>query len=240
MATTEDACWALRGEAIVGFVRRPRRLVPLPTGLKRLPGPAIVVAQQFKDSPVGAFRTLAIGEPARLGARPGYYYGLAVLDNPEARRAGRQYWGYPYELGRLTWSSDADARIVTWEERSITITAEVRGKRLPLMWNTRSLQHRRDGPVIVPSRLRALARRSRVIVETSEQDPLAAIAGPHPGAILDGLLLRRNPARRPLGMFSTLRAPLRAPEPGIISMDGTHVSHSRRAEQPNLRVHTSA
>lgn len=235
MATTEDACWVLRGEAIIGLVRRPRRLVPLPTGLHRLPGPALIVGQRFNDSPAGPFCTLAIGEPARLGARPGYYFGLAVLDNPEARRAGRQYWGYPYELGRLTWSSDAEARSITWEERDITVTAEVLGARWPLLWSSRSLQHRRDGAVIVPSRLRALARRSRIIVETLDSDPLSAIAGPHPGVVLDGLLLRRNPARRPLGTFSTLRAPLRAPEPGIIGMDPMPAARGSHAHQVQSR-----
>lgn len=219
MATTDDACWVLRGEAFVGLSRRPRRLFPLPTGLQRAPGPALIVAESFDESPVGPYKCIRIGEPARLGARPGFYFGLAVLDSQEARRVGRQYWGYPYELGHIGWSNAGAMRRCTWDERGIELMAPLTKMRLPLIGTVKGVQRRLDGPVVVPSFVRAVARPTRLEIACNADDPLAVIAGEHRGLVLDGLAVRRNPARRAQGVFSTLRAPLRAPEPGILGLD---------------------
>jgi len=222
---TDEAQWALLGEAIVAIVpRRHRRLMPLPPGLRRMPGPAVVLAERFVDSPVGPYCSLAVGEPVRLGLRPGYYFGTSVVNVPDARRAGRQYWGFPSELGTLHWSIDDTERRMVWEERGFEVRTEVRDRALPVLLPLRTVQRRTDGPVVVPSRLRAMVRRARVDVGLSDADPFGVLSGSHRGFYLSGMLLRRRGARRALGWFSTFRAPFRAPEPGIIGM--------ARASQP--------
>jgi hypothetical protein len=48
-------------------------------------------------------------------------------------------------------------------------------------------------------------------------DALAPLAGPHRGLLLSGMRFVVDPARLPAGLTSTFRAPLRAPEPALIS-----------------------
>ena len=215
---TDQGSWALLGEAVVGFSSRPRRLVGLPRGIHRMPGPAVILAEKFLDSPVGPYLSLSIGEPARIGAHVGIYFGTSVVDNSHARRAGRQYWGYPHELGALRWISEGAQRGIAWDERGIEVRAEVLGRPMPFLVPVRTMQRRSDGPVVIPGRMRAMARRSRVSFASPEDDPFAVINGFHRGVALSGLIVRRNGARRPLGLFSTLNVPHRAPEPGVIGM----------------------
>src|SRR4051812_2677622 len=66
-----DAPWALVGECMVAVVSgrargHNRGRAELPLGVSRLPGPALVVAMRYTDSPVGPFLELAVAEPARL------------------------------------------------------------------------------------------------------------------------------------------------------------------------------
>src|SRR3954471_15923865 len=124
-----DAPWALVGECMVAVVAgrsRPRRerAGTWPAGVTRLPGPAVLVAMRYTDSPVGPFLELVVAEPARLGLRPGLCVTTSVVSVPGARVGGRLGWGFPRELGRLTWASDADWRRLGWEDRGI----EVRGR----------------------------------------------------------------------------------------------------------------
>src|SRR5215210_5409004 len=66
------APWALRGESVAGLVSGGRRaLAQLPWGLESLPGPCLVAGLCYSDSPVGPYLELAVGQPARLGMRPG-------------------------------------------------------------------------------------------------------------------------------------------------------------------------
>lgn len=213
-----EAHWALLGEGIVALARqRPESLHPLPPGLHRIPGPIAILAERFIDSPVGPFLSLSVGEPVRLGLRPGYFFGTTVLNSPNARRVGRQYWGFPHELGTLHWNTRNGCRKLEWEDRGIDVTAEVKGRPLPVLLPLRSVQQRSDGPVIVPTRLRSLVRRSRVELTVADStDPLASIAGRHMGFVLSGMVIHRNAARRAFGWFATLRAPLRSAEPGVI------------------------
>ncbi len=221
MTLEAGGSWALLGEGIVAVVRRRSvRRMPLPKGLHRMPGPVLVVGERFVDSPVGPFLSLRVGEPARMGLRLGWYFGTSVVNNADARKLGRQYWGFPHELGTLRWNSEANTRSLTWEERGIQLEAEVAGRGLPILCSVRTLQHRTDGPVVIPSRLRALARRSTVALSFGPDDPLAGLGGSHFGFTLSGLLIRRHSARVGFGLFSTLRAPLRGPDPGVVGMTG--------------------
>jgi hypothetical protein len=64
---------------------------------------------------------------------------------------------------------------------------------------------------------------ARVDVEIPVDDPLAALAGRHRGLMVSGMRLVMSPARRPVGLTATLRAPLRAPEPALTwGSQGTH------------------
>ncbi|MGH9284782.1 MAG: hypothetical protein ACRD0M_03780, partial [Acidimicrobiales bacterium] len=76
MADATLAPWALAGEAVVGWVARCGALAPaLPAPLRPLPGPVLVVASHYADSPVGPFLELAVGWPGRLGLRAGLHLG---------------------------------------------------------------------------------------------------------------------------------------------------------------------
>src|SRR5437868_3497721 len=101
MSSVPDAQWVLSGEAVVAYCRRPHRragLPVLPHGIRSLPGPLAIVVQNVVDSPVGPFVSLAIGEPVRLGLRPGYFFGLSAVNNADVRRLGQLQWGFPHEL----------------------------------------------------------------------------------------------------------------------------------------------
>ena len=79
------------------------------------------------------------------------------------------------------------------------------------------MQRRTDGPVVVPGRLRGLARYAHVDVDIPDDDALSALAGRHHGLTVDGMRFVVRPARSPVGWTSTLRAPLHAPEPALSS-----------------------
>src|SRR4051812_42511057 len=121
-----DAPWALVGECLVALVSgraRPRSPGGLPVGVSRLPGPALVVAMRYTDSPVGPFLELAVAEPARLGLRPGLCVTTSVVSASPARVGGRLGWGFPRELGRLTWGRDGDGASLRWEDRGLEVRA---------------------------------------------------------------------------------------------------------------------
>ncbi|MGH9223221.1 MAG: acetoacetate decarboxylase family protein [Acidimicrobiales bacterium] len=211
--TAPHAPWFLTGECVVVWARW--RSGELPAELAVLPGPAVVTASRFDHSPVGPYRELAVGEPARLGARPGVCITTMVVDSPDSRLGGRVNWGFPKELGTLHWESDGEERSLTWEERTVRVRAVPSGPAMPVVLPMRALQRRADGMVVVPGRLRGRARVARVEVEAVEGDALAGLAGAHRGLLVAGLHLKVDPARHPMGLTATFRAPLRAPEPAL-------------------------
>ena len=219
MVDSSEGSWALLGEAIIAFSRRPsrRRLGALPAGIRRVPGPQIILVENFVDSPVGPFTVLTLAEPAMSGLRLGWHATTTVVNNGDARRVMRQRWGFPVELGVLRWSSDAGHRNLYWDEREIHVAADVRGRPMPFTLPLRMLQRRSDGPVTIPTRLKALVRFTKVECSLPLDDPLAAMNGRHLGLTLANLVVRRAPARRRRGMGG-LRAPARAPEPGLAGM----------------------
>ena len=65
---------------------------------------------------------------------------------------------------------------------------------------------------------------ARVEVSVPSDDPLSGLAGHHRGLLVAGLRLVVSPARRPVGLTTTLRAPLRAPEPALTwGRQGHHI-----------------
>jgi acetoacetate decarboxylase len=187
----------------------------LPDGLHRLPGPCTITAARYDDSPVGPYRELAVGQPAHLGARPGLCITTMAVTSVDSRLGGRVNWGFPKELGTLVWLDEGDGRVLRWEERDIVVRATPVGPPLPVLLPLRALQRRADGVVSVHGHAKGRGRVARVEVEVPEDDPLAGLAGRHRGLIVAGMRLVVNPARRPVGLTATLRAPLRAPEPAL-------------------------
>ena len=208
-----------------------RALGQLPWGLEPLPGPCLVAALRYSGSPVGSYMELVVGQPARLGLRPGWCITTMVVDSSESRVGGRLNWGFPKELGHLTWSTDGPDRELRWTDRDIVVRGRVGRLPLPFLVPVRTLQRRGDGPVVVPGRLRGLASLTPVHIEVPAADPMASLAGRHPGLHVAGLRLIIHPARQPVGVRSTLRAPLRAPEPAPLLASNARIPGPGRLAQ---------
>ena len=211
------APWTLGGESIVCLARGGGLVGPMPEGVRRIAGPCLVVAARYTGSPVGPYLELAVGEPARLGTRIGWCFTTMVVDSAESRIGGRASWGFPKELGTLVWSRDGALRSMRWVERDVTVSAVASRVRLPAMVPVRALQRRADGPVVVPGRLRGLARVARVSVSAPPSDAFSSLGGSHLGVVVDSMRFVVRPARHPFGLTSSLRAPLHAPEPALSS-----------------------
>jgi hypothetical protein len=209
------APWLLGGESLLALasVKQPRG--EMPEGLRRAPGPCSITAARYDESPVGPYRELAIGEPAHLGARLGLCITTMVVTSVDSRLGGRVNWGFPKEMGTLVWLDEGEDRVLRWEERDIVVRASPVGPPLPVLLPLRALQRRADGLVSIRGHARGRGRVARVDVEVPEEDPLAGLAGRHRGLMIAGMRLVMNPARRPVGLTATLRAPLRAPEPAL-------------------------
>jgi hypothetical protein len=205
----------LRGEVVVAWVGGRASASVLPGGVQRMPGPAFVFGVRYTDSPIGPFLELGVAEPARLGLRPGLCVTALVVSDPAAKVGLRCNWGYPAEVGQLTWAADADERVLRWEDRGIELRTRATGPRLPAFVGMRSVQRRGDGPVLVPRRLTAVLRIAHGAVTVPDGDPLAWTAGPHGAVVLAAARIVVRPARHPLGLLSSFRAPLRAAEPGL-------------------------
>jgi hypothetical protein len=209
--------WVLSGESIIGLARCRHALGVMPDDVRRIRGPVLIAAARYDTSPVGPYLELGIGEPARMGTRLGWCFTTMVVDAIESRTSGRERWGFPKEVGTLTWDRDGDQRELRWAERQITVRAVASSFRLPVLVPVRALQRRSDGPVVVPGRLRGLAHLASVTLDANLGDPLAPLAGVHRGCTVDGMRFAIRPARHPFGVTSSLRAPLHAPEPALSS-----------------------
>jgi hypothetical protein len=213
MTDAPVAPWALTGESLVALARCAQPLGPMPVGVHRLPGPCLVVAARYDGSPVGPYLELAIGEPARLGLRPGWCFTTMVVDSADSRLGGRANWGFPKDLGSLVWDADGDERSLRWVERGVAVRGTPGRVMLPGLVPVRALQRRADGPVVVPGRVRGRAHLAPVSVEAPDGDALAPLVGRHRGVHVASMRFTVRPARAPVGFYSSLRAPLRAPMP---------------------------
>lgn len=209
------APWTLAGTSLTALARWRGPGPDLPSPLHPLPGPAVVAALNVTESPVGPYRQLMIGVPARLGVRPGWYLAVAVVDSAAAESGARLNWGFPARPATLRWIQDGRRTEVAWVERDLTIRATAHGPPLPTMVPLRFLGRRGDGPVVVPGRVRGLGRLARCTVGALPGDELAALGGRHPALAVGSLRFLLRPARAPVGRASTLVAPLRAPEPAL-------------------------
>jgi hypothetical protein len=209
------APWLLGGESLLALASARQPLADVPEGLRRVPGPCSITAARYDDSPVGPYRELAVGQPAHLGARLGLCITTMVVTSVDSRLGGRLNWGFPKEMGTLVWLDEGEDRVLRWEERNIVLRASPVGPPLPVLLPMRALQRRADGLVSIRGHARGRGRVAHVHVEVPADDPLAGLAGRHRGLLIAGMRLVMNPARRPVGLTATLRAPLRAPEPAL-------------------------
>ena len=209
------APWLLGGESLLALATVKQPLGDVPEGLRRVSGPCSITAARYDESPVGPYRELAVGQPAHLGARLGLCITTMVVTSVDSRLGGRINWGFPKELGTLVWLDEGDDRVLRWEERDIVLRASPVGPPLPVLLPLRALQRRGDGLVSIRGHARGRGRVARVEIEVPADDPLAGLAGRHRGLMIAGMRLVINPARRPVGLTATLRAPLRAPEPAL-------------------------
>ena len=231
----------MAGECVLGWVGGGaagalRSL--LPAGVRSLAGPAAVVAVSYSSSPAGPYLELSVGVPARLGLRPGLCVVFQLVSSPDARVAYRSHWGLPTAVGSMVWDVSGAARELRCAALGLAVRGEPVGPSFPAVVPVRSVQRRVDGPVVVPRRFLALVRLARTTVtfdgEALEEaagggsaalgvsDPaplLASLAGSHPGAVMSGVRILARPARSPAGLWSSLRAPLTVPEPGLSLSD---------------------
>lgn len=226
------APWRLRGEAVIatargsGDRRRRSSYEALPAGLAPLGGPTVIVLERYEDSPAGPFVALSVGRPARIGLRPGICFTVMAVDNHDRLTAGRLNWGFPGEIGTLTWdASSGDRTVVRWVERGLSVEVwQHRRLVVPGVVPVRALQRRADGPVVVPTRYWGRLHPARISVVVPDDDPLQPVSGEHGGIWVKGLRGVVRPARHPRGLLSSLPAPSTAPEPGwsyrVRSMSG--------------------
>ena len=192
-----DAPWSLRGEAIVAFCG----------------GRDVVIGERFDASPVGPYLSLGIARIGRHGLRPGLRFSTMVVDNHDRLSAGRRNWGLPGEMGTLSWATVGDETVLMWHERGVEVRARARGNGFPLYTPLRLLQHRADGPVVVPSRVRGRFRLASVdVVMPGDEPDLARLGGTHRGLAISGLAAQMRPARVAVGHLWSGRAPASSPD----------------------------
>ena len=208
------APWRLSGECILALASSGNGSA-LPAGVERLPGPRLVFGARYDDSPVGSYLEFAVAVPARAGAHVGMCVETMAVTTAEARLGGRLNWGFPKEVGCLSWWSDGDERGLRWEEREISLTATASGPPLPALVPFRSVQRRSDGLVTVGGRLRGLARFAGANITVPDDDPLAGLAGHHRGAVVASACLVMSEARLHERSPAAERAPRGAPEPAL-------------------------
>jgi len=209
--------WSLAGEFVVGVMRSRATDPALPPDLHRVPGPCLLMAARYDDSPVGPYLELAVSEPARLGARLGMCVTTMVVNTAEARHGGRANWGLPKELGTLDWSNEGDTRVLRWLERDVVVRATPIGPPLPTFMPFRTLQHRGDGPVCATAQVRGRGRTAKVALSVPADDPWAARAGTHLGAVISSarLVMGEAEAWCPPAPRRPRRALRQAPEPAL-------------------------
>ena len=224
MTTAPVAPWALLGDAMVCLARwRDRSTLPeLPPGIRRMPGPCLVMAARYYDSPVGPFLTFVIADPARVRGHLGWHASLAATDSIGAQVGLRLNWGVPADIADLTWIDRDQHMELRWGKRSLSMAADTRRVAMPMVIPARGLQRRTDGPVLVPGMARGLARLATTSVHTYPGDELAPIAGQHVGIVVKGLRYVVKPAQGPAGLFSTLAVSQSAPGGALGFADVSH------------------
>lgn len=194
------APWDLRGEAVVAFLGPHRTGLAAGPLVRRVPGPAVVLGASWQATPVGPYREFAIVLPSRIAWWPGGCVVEMVVDDESSLRAGRANWGMPKQRGQLSWDGTAPGAGLRWEERGIEVSAVRRAPGAPGLVAFPLVQVRDDGPIAIPALALARASPSWVRVDVPPADPLAGMAGRHPGLHLTGLRLHVGRGYRPIGL----------------------------------------
>ncbi|HSH61726.1 MAG TPA: acetoacetate decarboxylase family protein [Acidimicrobiales bacterium] len=187
--------WRLRGECAIAWIGA----VPddsLPHGFERLPGPSVLIAARYTDSPVGPYVELAVARPARRGARFGLCVTTMAVNSSESVAGGRSNWGFPKELSQLRWRREGHWSSLWSEELGVEVKARPHGPEVPLAAPLWCLQRRADGPVHVPGRLRGRFRLAGVQADAKASDRLRFVDGHHRGVVVTELRLDVGAARR--------------------------------------------
>src|SRR5262245_52933023 len=133
MTLPAHAPWRMQGDVIAAFVRRSGARPALPDGIRSMPGPSFVLAVHYTSSPVGPYLELGFSDPARIGLRPRLCVALMAVSSVDARVGGIVNWGFPKELGTLSWDATDDAAGLKWKERAIDVSGEMVGSvRVPV------------------------------------------------------------------------------------------------------------
>jgi hypothetical protein len=154
-----------------------------------------VVAARYTSSAVGAYLEFAVAEPVRLGTRLGTCATVIVVDSAGSREAGLTRWGLPKKMGTLHWSFEGEDVSLRWEQHGVLVRAQPLGPRFPAVVPFRSLQVRTDAPVRFGGLAWGSGRLCRVEVAVEPGDPLACLAGRHPGIHLRQAAVRMGDAR---------------------------------------------
>lgn len=192
----DDVAWIGTGECVVGLARCPAGIGTPPSPLRRTRGPVLIVAARYTSSPVGPYLEIVVSEPVRVGLRFGMCATVMVVNSVGSCEAGRAHWGFPKEIGTLSWSSQGEEVSLRWEERAVVVSGRPVGRSFPAIVPFRSLQTRADGPVRFGGSATGRARCCRMEVEVEPGDPLAPLAGRHPAIHLTAGRVRMDAARR--------------------------------------------
>ena len=188
--------WSLAGEAMATLVPRAGWEVPPPPGVQPVPGPAVLLAVRYDSSPVGPYRELAVGHPARAGTRAGVCITTMAVSSPDSCREGRRHWGLPKEIATLEWSEGGGQRSLRWVERDIEVRGPAAPGWAPLLLPLRGLQGRDGATVVLRGRVGARLGLGVVTVVVPSGDPLRPLHGSRPGILLGRLDLRLAAARQ--------------------------------------------
>ena len=191
----EGVTWTGTGECLVGLARCPGGIGTPPSPLRPISGLVLIVAARYATSPVGPYLELVVSEPVRLGARIGTCATVMVVNSVGSLEAGRANWGFPKEMGTLSWSVEGKDVSLHWEERALVVRGRPIGNNFPALVPFRSLQVREDRPVRFGGFAKGRGRFCRVEVDADPGDPLMCLAGRHRGIHLTAGTVRMNAAR---------------------------------------------
>jgi hypothetical protein len=213
-----DKGMVLQGETLAVLVRSgAARDLDLPAEVGGRPGPAFLVVVRTAPAEYELLGRGGLGlflaRPARIGVRPALSVVFGVVADEQTCLRLRSGLGLPLEVGTLSWCEDERRRELQWKEGDLSVAVRAGHLGFPVMYTGRLAQCRADGPIIVPTRLSGLARTGKAVVETGGDAPLSCIRGRHRGATLATARLVTRGARQPVGVLSSLRAPVLGPGP---------------------------
>lgn len=218
MTSDTDNGMVLQGETLAVLVpSRAARKVELPAEVGGRVGPTLLIAVRTAPSEHELLGRGGLGlflaRPARIGVRPALSVVFGVVADDQACVRLRSGLGLPLEVGTLSWCENDGWRELRWREGEMSVGIGAGHFAFPTMYTGRLAQCRADGPVIVPTRLSGLARTGKAMVEAGEDTPLASLRGRHRGAVVATARIVTRGARQPVGLLSSLRAPVLGPGP---------------------------